>query len=174
MKTLIKIFAVVLLFVSYTSCDELDELTEIDFDTTLNEQLNVTVPAGEGLMLNETMLINLINSDTEDYLDVLQDVSITSFSYQLLNFTGDVNGTIVGNFVADGVQLLPHDMVVKQTVDAGTVFEVTNVSQLNAIAADLKAGDDVLIGIVGESSCEEAMNFTIALTLDLEITADVL
>ncbi len=160
--------------VSYTSCDKLDELTEVDFNTTLNEQLIVTIPAGEDQALNETMLINIDNSDTGDYLDLLQDVTITSFTYQLINFTGDVNGTIVGNFEVDGIQLLNHDMVVKQTVDAGTVFEITDVSQLNTIASKLKAGNNIFVGIVGESSCDEAMNFTIAISIDLAITADIL
>ena len=174
MKTLIKFLVVVLLVVSYTSCDEIDELTEVDFNTTLNEQLDVNIQAGEGSALNETMLINIVNSDTQDYLDVLQNVTITSFKYQLTNFSGDVNGTITGNFVADGVELLNHNMVVKQTVDAGTVFEITNTTHLNSIASKLKAGDNVLIGIVGESNCEEAMDFTINITIELAVTADVL
>ena len=65
---------VFLLVSSFVSCDELDELTEVDFDTTLNENVAVTVPAGEDLVLNETMLINMSNSDTEDYMDVLQSL----------------------------------------------------------------------------------------------------
>jgi len=159
---------------SFTSCDSIDELTEFDFNTTINEQLAVSVPAGEELALNETMVINIVNNDTEEYLDVLQNVRITSFKYQFTNFSGDVNGTLVGTFVADGVAVLSHDMVVKQTADAGTVFEITDVSVLNSIADKLRAGNNVLIGITGESSCDEAMNFTIQLTIGLAITADVL
>lgn len=174
MKTFIRLLIVVLLMVSYTSCDEIDKLTEVDFNTTLNEQLNVTVPAGENLDLNRTMSINMVNSKTEKYLDILQNVKIKSFTYQLTNFTGDFSGTITGNFVADGIELLSHDMVVKQTVDAGTVFEVTNTSLLNSIASKLKAGNNISIGLVGKSSCEEAMNFTINITIDLAVTADVL
>jgi len=160
--------------VSYTSCDEIDKLTEVDFNTTLNEQLDVMIPAGEDLALNRTMLINMVNSDTEDYLDVLQSLRITSFTYQLTNFTGDFSGTITGSFAADGVELLNHDMVVKQTVDAGTVFEVTNTTLLNSIASKLKAGNDISIGLVGESNCTEAMSLTIKITIALAVTADVL
>ncbi|WP_339755295.1 hypothetical protein [uncultured Winogradskyella sp.] len=174
MKTFIRFLVVGLLVVSYTSCDKIDELTEVDFSTTLNEQLDVNVLAGEDLALNRTLLINMVNNDTGDYLDVLKNVRITSFRYQLTNFTGDVNGIITGNLVADGVELLHHNMVVKQTVDAVTVFEVTNTALLNSIASKLKAGNGVLIGIVGESSCEDAMGFTINITIDLEVTADVL
>ncbi|MBO3115798.1 hypothetical protein J4050_03520 [Winogradskyella sp. DF17] len=174
MKTLLKFAAVLILFLGFTSCDELDELTEIDFNTTLNESVFVSVPAGEDLVLNETMLININNSDTQDYLDVLQDVSITSFTYRLINFTGDANGTISGQFEADGVALVNHDMVIKDEVDAGTVFEVTDPSALNAIANSLKSGNNVSVGITGTSTCEEAMNFSIAVTIELAITADVL
>ena len=173
MKTFIKFLVVVLLMVSYTSCDEIDELTEVDFNTTLNEQLNVTIPAGIGLELNETMLINMVNSDTEDYLNVLQNVKITSFTYQLTNFSGDDFGNLQGSFVADGVELISHNMVVKETVDAGTVFEVTDTTLLNSIASKLKAGNNVLVGLVGESN-SDGMNFTINMTIDLEVTADVL
>ncbi|MCA0151859.1 hypothetical protein [Winogradskyella vincentii] len=174
MKTFIRITMALLLMISFTSCDELDELTEVDFDTTLNENLNVSVPVGDNLALNETMVVNMINDDTEDYMDLLESVRITSFTYQLINFTGDAEGTIVGTFEADGVTLLNHDMVVKDEVDAGTVFEVTDVSLLNSIASKLKNGNNVFIGIAGNSTCEEEMNFTIAMTIMLDITADAL
>ncbi|MDG1730640.1 MAG: hypothetical protein P8K68_01575 [Algibacter sp.] len=174
MKNFIRFLIVVLLMVSYTSCDEIDKLTEVDINTTLNEQLDATVPAGKDLAVSNTMSIDMVNSDTERYLDVLQSVRITSFRYELTNFTGDSNGTITGNFVADGIELLSHDMVVKQIVDAGTVFEVTNAAQLSAMASKLKAGKDILIGLVGTSNCNETMNFTANITIELEITADVL
>jgi hypothetical protein len=119
------------------------------------------------------MLINMVNSDTEDYLDVLQNVRITSFTYQLTNFLGDDFGNLQGSFVADGVELISHNMVVKETVDAGTVFEVTDTTLLNSIASKLKAGNNVLVGLVGESN-SDGMNFTINMTIDLEVTADVL
>ncbi|MGB5417504.1 hypothetical protein [Algibacter sp.] len=174
MKTFINFFLVLFVLQGFISCDKIDELTEVDFDTTINEQLNVTVQAGENMVLNETMLININNQDTEKYLNVIQNVRITSFTYRLIDFSGDSEGTIVGNFVADGVQLVDHDMIVKQIVDAGTIFEVTNVAQLNTIASKLKSGKDVLIGVEGESKCSEAMIFTMAVTIDLEVTADVL
>lgn len=173
MKTFIRFLVVISLMLSYTSCDEIDELTEYDFNTTLNDQLDITIEAGEDL-IDETMLINMVNSDTEDYMDLLQNVRITSFTYQLTNFTGDDSGTITGAFVADGVELLSHNnLVVKQAVDAGTVFEVTNTTLLNTIASKLKAGNNVLFGLDGQSNGVE-MNFTINITIDLAVTADVL
>lgn len=173
MKNFIRFLVVVLLVVSYTSCDEIDKLTEVDFNTTLNEQLVVTIAAGENL-INDTKSINMVNSDTEEYLNVIQSVKITSFTYQLINFSGDDSGTLTGDFVADGVILLSHDnMVVKQAVDAGTEFVVTNTTLLNTIASKLKAGNSVLFGLDGQSN-GDGMNFTIKITIKLAVTADVL
>jgi hypothetical protein len=174
MKNLLKFAAFVLLSLSFTACDEVDELTEIDFNTTLNESINVSVPAGEALVLNETTLINISNNDTQDYIDALQDVSITSFTYRLVDFTGDPEGTVTGQFQADGITLVNHDMVVKDEVDAGTVFEVTDPALLNTVANKLKSGNNVAVGISGTSTCAEPMNFTIVMTLELAVTADVL
>jgi hypothetical protein len=174
MKNLLKFAAFVLLSLSFTACDEVDELTEIDFNTTLNESINVSVPAGEALVLNETTLINISNNDTQDYIDALQDVSITSFTYRLVDFTGDPEGTVTGQFQADGITLVNHDMVVKDEVDAGTVFEVTDPALLNTVANKLKSGNNVSVGISGTSTCAEAMNFTIVMTIELAVTADVL
>ena len=178
MKTFIKFLVVVLLMVSYTSCDELDELTEVDFNTTLNESFFVTVP--DGSLQGQIYDVNILNSDTEDYLDVLQDVDITSFTYRLVGFNIDNEGTIVGSFLyiesvgSDGQILVAHDMVVSEVVNAGTVFEVTDVTYLNAIANQLKSGQDVQFGLGGTATCDPEMTFTIEMTIGLAITADVL
>ncbi len=70
MKTFMTYSVVFIFMLSFTSCDKLDELTEFNFNTTINEQLVVVVPAGEDSMLNETIVINIVNDDTEDYLDL--------------------------------------------------------------------------------------------------------
>ena len=64
-------------------------------------------------------------------------------------------------------------MVVKQAVDAGTEFVVTNTTLLNTIASKLKAGNSVLFGLDGQSN-GDGMNFTIKITIKLAVTADVL
>ena len=171
MKTFMTYSAVFIFMFSFMSCDELDELTEYDFNTTLTESFNVTVAEGEN-PFTETMAANISNSDTQDYLDVLQDVNITSFTYRIINFNGDNEGTIVGSFQADGQTLVTHDIVVSDAV--GTVFEVTDVSALNTIASKLKSGQNVIFALTGTGNCDPAMTFTIEITIDLAITADVL
>ncbi len=169
MKTFMTCCAVFIFMFSFTSCDEIDKLTEYDFDTTLNESFNVTVSAGD---INEIMPVNISNSDTKKYLDVLQDVDITSFTYRIINFNGDTGGTIVGSFQADGNTLVTHDIVVSNEV--GTDFEVNDVSALKTIASKLKSGQDVRFGLTGIAVCDPKMTFTIEMTIVLAITADVL
>lgn len=174
MKFLTKLTLLVLVMVSYTSCDQLDELTEFDFNTTLDETLFVALQAGVDQPFNQTTTFNIENEDTMDYLDLLQDVEITSFTYRLVNFSGDPNATIVGNFQADGTTLVAHDMVIKTEVDAGTVFTVTDVNALNTIATSLKNGNNISVGLSGSYSCEDTTSFIIEMTIGLAITADVL
>jgi hypothetical protein len=178
MKKIIKFFVVVALMSSFSSCDEIDELTEVDFNTTINESFFVTVP--DGTLEGQIYDVNIVNSDTEDYLNTFQDVDITSFTYRLVGFNGDNEGTIVGSFEyidsvgAAGQILINHDMVVSQVVNAGTVFEVTDVGLLNAIANQLKSGQDVRFALEGEANCDAEMTFTLELSIGLAITADVL
>ncbi len=163
--------AVFIFMFSFTSCDEIDKLTEYDFNTTLNESFFVTVPNGD--IDDQNMVVNISNSDIEaKYLKVLQDVDITSFTYRLVGFYGDNEGTILGSFVADGQSLVTHDMVVSQVIN--NVFEVTDVSDLNTIASKLKSGQDVRFGLTGTAICDPEMTFTVEMTIGLAITADVL
>ena len=170
MKTFMTYSAVLIFMFSFTSCDKIDELTEYDFKTTLTESFNVTVDAGENTF-TDTMAVNMVNSDTQEYMALLQDVYITSFTYRIINFNGDTEGTIVGSFQADGQNLVTHDIVVSDKV--GTVFEV-DVSTLNTIAGKLKSGQNVIFGLVGTGNCNQDMTFTIEMTIGLDITADVL
>lgn len=178
MKNLIKFLAVVALVVGNTSCDAVDELTEVDFNTTINESFFVTVP--DGNIEGKNFDVNIVNSDTEDYLNLFQDVDITSFTYRLVGFNGDNDGTIVGylayvdNVTANSRILITHDMVVSQVVNDGTVFKVTDVDALNAIAKQLKSGKDVQFVLEGVANCEAEMTFTLKLSIELAIVADVL
>lgn len=178
MKYIFRLFLITVFLIGYTSCDEVDELTEVDFNTTINESVFVTVP--DGNIQGQIYDVNILNSDTEEYVDLLEDVDITSFTYRLVNFNGDNQGTIVGSFLwiesigADGQVLVNHDMVVSEEVNAGTVFEVTDVSYLNAIASQLKSGQDVYFGLGGTATCDPDMTFTIEITIELAITADAL
>ncbi|NNK40861.1 MAG: hypothetical protein HKP45_09440 [Winogradskyella sp.] len=175
MKTVSKLTLALMILLTTSACDQLDELTEFDFNTTLNESFFLALQGGIDQPFNQTTTFNIVNEDTQDYIDALQDVEITSFTYRFVNFSGDAAGTIDGSLQADNMTLFVHNNLnVKQAADEGTVFPVTDVSALNSIATSLKNGNDVSVGLSGSYSSEGTMSFTIEMTIGLAITADVL
>ena len=175
MKNFIKYLAVLLLVFGYTSCDELDELTEVDFDATVTDVINVNaINAGVDVPLNNSINVGLADAggQVQDYLNQIERVTFNSLTYQVINFVGDPAGVMTVDIVADGVVMDSHDGVVVSGV-AGTIFTIDDTATLNAIASDLKNGNRVTFGIVGTAT-SEGMDFDIQVTLDVEVTADAL
>ncbi len=173
MKNLIKFLAVLVLVFGYTSCDELDELTEIDFNTTITESIIANVDGGVDVILNSNVLVNIANEDTQDYLDKIEKVEILSLDYQIINFNGDNAGVITADLMADSVILDTHTNVTVSNV-VGVMYSVDDTATLNTIANKLKNGSNVVFAVVGTSTNEGGMSFEIEITLSLKITADVL
>ena len=106
---LVSIFSLVLF-----SCDDLEELADITFDTTLSERIVVSVDQTTGTPsdFNQTIVLNLDNADTNQYLDQINDLSVNSLSYKVIDFTGDPAGTIDAEFLVNDVSLLTNSFVV--------------------------------------------------------------
>ena len=110
-----------------------------------------------------------------DYLDLIEDLSITSLTYRIIDFTGDTAGTIDAEFIVNGVLLATNDITVKTEADAGTVYEVTDTAQLNQIATDLKNNLQVSAEYTGTALCDaDNMDFKIEVTVGVELTASPL
>lgn len=177
MRNLIKFFAVILLVFGYTSCDELDELTEVDFDATVTDIINVNpINGGVDVPLNNSVTIKLADAggDVADYINKIESVTFNSLTYQVINFMGDPAGTMTVDIIADDVIMDTHtDVTVSSQV--GTIHEITDTATLNAIASDLKNGNSVIFEIDGTAtSAEGGMDFDIQVTLDVTVVADAL
>ena len=167
------IFSVVLI-----SCEEdIEELLNITFETFLTESIVIHVDqtSGTAANFNKTIVIDLDNPDTTDYLDLIEDLSITSLTYRIIDFTGDPAGTIDAEFIVNGVSLATNDIVVKTEADNGTVYEITDTALLNQIATDLKNNLQVSAEYTGTALCDaDVMDFKIEVTVGVEITAEAL
>lgn len=171
MKNLIKFLAVALLVFGFTSCDELDDLTDVDFNTSVTERITVSLDDNEAL--NNSVAINIDNNDTHDYLSKIKSVKINSLTYKVMNFSGDTSGRITANFIADGVTLATHtDVVVYDEI--GVVYSIEDTAKLSAIAKKLKGGSNVTMSVTGTSINEGGMDFLIEITLNLKVTAEAL
>ncbi len=175
MKNLIKFFAVLLLFVGYTSCDELDKLTEVDFNTSITERIIVNVDGGENVVFYNDVLVNIDNPDTHDYLSKIESVRINSLTYKAVNVDGDANGVIhTADLRADGEMLATHTELSGNALYE--IYSIDDTAKLTIIANDLKSGADVQMAISGSisSQVDLGMQFDLEITLDLTITADAL
>jgi hypothetical protein len=173
MKNLIRFFAVLLLFVGYTSCDELDKLTEVDFNTTVTESIIANVDGGEDVLLNSNVLVNIDNPDTHDYLSKITKVQIISLDYRVVNFVGDNAGIITADLMADSAILDTHTGVTVSNV-VGVMYSIDDTAALNIIANNLKNGNNVNFAVDGTTTNEGGMSFEIEITLSLKVTADAL
>ena len=173
MKNLIKFCAVILLVFGYTSCDKLDELTEVDFNTSVTERITVNVDAGENVVLNNSVMVNIDNPDTHDYLNKIKNVTINSLTYKVVSFDGDFNGMMTANLIADGVTLATHtDVLVSDEIEV--LYSIDDTAKLTAIATKLKNKADVVMEVTGTATSEVGMYFQIEVTLNLKVTADAL
>lgn len=176
MKKLIKIFAIIFLTFGLISCDEvkdaIDEITEVEFNTTLTESFAMTLESGNEMNVSQSKAISIDNDDTHDYLSKIESVSINSLTYKVTNHSGDDTANADVDFFADQTILNSHIIVIKEVSDAGTVFEITDVAYLNEIATKLKNGSSVLMGMSGTSNSEGITTFTVVVTIDVEVTAN--
>ena len=176
MKNLIKFLAVLVLIFGYTSCDELDKLTEVDLSTTVTKNISVTVDDGLGSSVNisNSIDINIGDYIDSDYLSKIEEVKINSMTYKVINFSGDQTGEMTANLTADGVTLDTHtDVIVSNVV--GEMYTIDDTAKLTTIANNLKnSSNDVVFAVSGTSINDGGMTFTIEITLNLKITADAL
>lgn len=173
MKNLIKFFAVFLLVFGYSSCDELDKLTEFDIDSTLTGTIPVDVAGGEMVILNNSVTINIADGgqDIVDNLNKVESVKINSMTYTVMNLFGDNAGTITADLMANAIVLDTHtNAVVFDQI--GVVHTIDDTTTLNNIANQLKNGSDVVLAITGTSTSEGGMIFDIQVTVDIEVTVD--
>ncbi len=172
MKTTVKILSVLLICLVFTSCVE--DLLDVDFDTTAKTTIVAHVNQGQET-INESVILSLDNNDTHEYLDNIKSVKIKKLTYKIISFSGNDLGSIDVGFYADDITLKTEAFVVKDAYNVSTIFQVTDISKLNAMADLLKNKKSTTVGISGQTfSLEGNMDFNIEVTAELEVTANPL
>jgi hypothetical protein len=174
MKNTIKLAIVLVAFISFTACDD---LTDVDFPTSLNQNIPVHISStGEGEdTFSESIQFSIDNKDTHDYLKLFKTVEITKFTFKIINFQGDDSGEIDAEFFVDSTSLINVKTNVKTAADNSTIYEITNVQQLNAISKVLKNGQNVTAKIQGTvNSMYDDMDFQVAITIEVKIVASII
>jgi len=163
---------VAIIFISFASCT--DDLTEFDFNSTQTKTFNVSLNSGSNV-IDESVIFNIDNADTNAYLDHLKNVKINKMTYHISNYAGENAATT--SFVAqyDGTPF--HSLTginLKNANDSSTKFEVTDTNALNAIATKLLNRQNVNIKSIGSVTHDNLVTFTVTITMELKVTADAL
>lgn len=178
MKKIILVLSVFLICFSFNSCDE-DDLEALvpafDVNLTKIETIPVQIDqtTGDWVTYSNKTNLNIVNSDTEDYLNKIKEVKINRLSYKVMNFNGDPVGQVKGSFSVAGQVSLTNEFGVKSSADNGVVYQVTEVAELNRIAAALKSGQNVVVEYAGSALCDDnSMDFIIEVTLTVKVRID--
>ncbi len=155
-----------------SSCSK--DLLDVSFNTTITENYAINVPGGT-IPLNQSIPLNIDNADTSSYLNKLKSVEIKKMTYKIIDFTGDAEGKITLNLMANGVLLNTiTDINVKNAADAVTVFEVTDKTALTNAGNSLLENKTITLETTGESVSTSPMAFKFFITLELGVVANPL
>lgn len=167
------ILILLLLSINIWSCDEVDELTEIDFSTTLSEEVSITLSDTDTSM-NGSLNINLAdNEDIEPYLSKIESISITSASYVIKNYVGEETATGALTITAASQTFGPFQHTFFTDAQSGTSFSLDS-SRLNALANSLASNNQLSIQFSGTQDPAQNGSFTLEITLETEVTAQAL
>lgn len=186
MKNKLQLFLLAtIVAIAFSSCDEVDKLTEFDvkqnFETTLNikassqaaKQNQTTKDATT--VWSQTTTINLDeNAEISKNLDLIERVAISSLKYEIVNYSGDESAKITDTSIDfGGTTVLIEDTVLKTADAADTKFTVSDADQLSAIATKLKTDKSLTITAQGKVN-EQPVTFGIKLYINTTVTIDVL
>ena len=174
MKNITSFLLLLLITFSLGSCDEAEKLLNLtkDFDDTIVESIAISIDqtAGDRATFSNTKVLDINDPDLQPYLNKIEDVEIKSLSYKIIDFSGDPDGDVNGEFYIDGIIYLTNAFVVKTVADDGMVYNITEVSALNEIAKKLKANKKLTAKYSGDAMCDnDNLNFKVEITLSAKI-----
>lgn len=169
----IKIFIILLLSLNFNGCEEVDELTRVDFNTTLTEEVMVALSESNA-GFDENFTLNLANNDDiEPYLDKIESISITSATYTIKDYSG--LDTATGSLTLNAASELfgPFQHTFFEDDQNATIFTLDD-SKLNALANSLTSSNQLSIDVSGSQNPAQNASFTVEFRFQLEVTAQAL
>ncbi|HIP47446.1 MAG TPA: hypothetical protein EYG92_00555 [Lutibacter sp.] len=174
MKTTIKFLVALTIIFSFTSCEKIDELTDVKFDTTVSENIDVTITPTKGVTtFDEEVIIDLKDGsgDINDYLQYIKEIDVKEFQYEFISTTADA--TISAKLFVDDVEFLSiQDISLNQLVQNTEAYLIEVQEDLDKIAIKLESNKKMTIRYEGEITTDQPVDFRIKVTSLLGITAD--
>jgi hypothetical protein len=173
-------FKVVILFVFTVlfSCDELDELTEIEVTDNFTRTISIDEASdsnGTSATFSKTEVISIAsNQKIRDNFDKIESVKVNSLTYEFNNYVGEGAGTITNSSIIIGDLIIPiPDSNIKQADANNTVFSIDNLEDLMAFGSALKSSKIVVV-LLGGTIDETPVKFDLIINTDVTAVIDVI
>jgi hypothetical protein len=174
MKIIKQITFAIIALLCLNSCDKIDELTEIDIDTTFTKEITFTTNASGNF--NASVTINLADySDINDYLNKIESIKINNASYKVSAFPNGVNAGGTVTITSEGQTFGPfdHDNFLTDFQNQ-TSFALIGVNKLAVLANKIEDTNQLAVNFSGTSEVDVATTMTLKITFDVTVTAQAL
>lgn len=172
-SNVIKFFAILLLLMTFISCEKIKELTEKDISVKITETTPLIRLKSEGKE-KEVIVISINTPETKDYIDNVRSVKIKKFTYQIVDFRNKKDlFEVKSRIYANGIELSIDKINLKKAFDNKISFEITNDEALKKLSALLKKGLDIPLFLeytIGKYRSAEVAQFKVKLTIEGEVT----
>ena len=178
MKTILKVTIALALIFNFTSCKK--ELTDVHFDTTITENIEVSVTpekSSKGVIsFNEEIIIDLKNGNGKinDYQNYIKEIDVKEFSYKFIS--NNINATITGDLYVNNVKYKSVvDMSLNELVALTEPYFIESLAHLNTISSKLMDNKKVTVrysGTINNIDSEEAIEFKIKVVSKLNVIAN--
>jgi hypothetical protein len=173
----LKPFYLLLFTLILVSCDDSDDVTQIDFNQTITTALDVDITEdsnGQPLSFTADETIDFTTvQEIQDNIDEIQDATIDALSYEVDNFVGAANTTVTSasiNF--NGTTIQVSNINLEQADNNDTIFSVDDPAALTAIENALQNDTQATVTLSGNIDSAPA-SFDVIIYLDVIITSSL-
>ena len=167
-----------LVMITAFSCDELDEFTELDITDNFSAAVTISANDESEASFMQSFTIDLAsNQDIQDNIDLLQDISINTLTYEISNFipgegAEDANIT-EASLTLGSTTISVENINLKASDDGDIKYDIEDTSLLNAITNALENDTAVTLLLTGTVD-STPVTFDVVINLDATVTIDVL
>ncbi len=164
----------ILIALFFTSCDKVDEITEVTLNETFTEEVVIAL-SEDNPEVNGAVLINLAsNSDLAPYLNKVEDIQITEIFYSLKQYNGLEEGEGTLTATAASQTFGPFEHPFFEDSQTAKKYTLSGGSKISAIATALKNNKRLTVAFTGVQNPVQNGSFKVVVTVKLRVIAEAL
>ncbi len=165
-----------ILSLMFLSCDEDNEIEEVDFNQTISTALIVDLPddsAGDPVTFAEVEAIDFSTvQQIQDNIDDIQNSTIDALSFEIENYTGASNIMATNASLEFNNTILQlQDIDLQQADSNNTIFPIDDPAVLTALESALQSSNTTMTVILNATLNSTPVYFEVVFYLDVTVTA---